>query len=274
MSMPNEFVLVRHGESEANVIQKADKSGEPHERAHDIHRRPDWQQRLSSVGIEQAQMAKEWIDRNLGGAATFDIRYVSSFLRTRETAAYVGGADCGEWIVDDRLIERDWGHYGRVSSEERADKFAMTKEMYEVSPWYTRLDGGQSRSDVSIPYRDFQGTLHREAAGKRVLAVTHGDFIVAARYNVERMLPEQFEEVERDSFQTIRNCTIIEYSRRNPEDSDDIRDKVSWRRITNPVDESRSPFDGEWVKLNARPKFTGADLLSQVEHAPRLLDEM
>lgn len=273
MGMPNEFVLVRHGESEANVIQKADKNGDPHELTELINRRPDWQQRLSITGIEQAQKAKEWIDRNLGGAATFDIRYVSSFLRTRETAAYLGGEECGEWIVDDRLIERDWGHYGRVTNEERANKYASTKEMYEVSPWYTRLDGGQSRSDVSTPYRDFQGTLHREAEGKRVLAVTHGDFIATARYNIERMLPEQFEDVERDTLQTIRNCTIVEYSRCNPDDADDVRDKISWRRITNPVDESKSPFDGRWVKLDARPKFTGADLLKQVKYAPCILDD-
>ena len=47
MSMPNELVFVRHGQSEANVIQKADKSGIRHEMEEHINDRPDWRQRLS-----------------------------------------------------------------------------------------------------------------------------------------------------------------------------------------------------------------------------------
>lgn len=41
-----------------------------------------------------------------------------------------------------------------------------------MSPWYTKLAGGGSRYEVSDRFRDFLGTLHREAAGKRVLIVT------------------------------------------------------------------------------------------------------
>lgn len=271
MGMPNNLVFVRHGQSEANIIQHSDKNGFPHELSEMVYERPDWKQRLSELGIEQAKQAKEWIDRNLGGAAAFDLRYFSPFLRTRETAAYIGGEDCGEWIHDDRIVERSWGIYGALSQTEREKKFALTARMYKQSPWYVKLDGGESRYEVSSRFRDFQATLHREADGRDALVVTHGDMIGIARYNIERMLPEQFEEMEQDKSQTIKNCSVLQYSRVNPGNPDDVRTKLTWRRMVNPTDIGSSPFGGEWVELPSRPKYTGADLLHQAELSEPLL---
>jgi hypothetical protein len=113
--------------------------------------------------------------------------------------------------------------------------------------------------------------LHREGSDKRVFVVTHGDFMGIARYNIERMLPEQFEDIERDKSQTITNCKILHYSRRNPDEPAEVRNKLSWRRIVNPTDLESSPFGGQWVELPPRPMYTGSDLLSQAERAPRLI---
>jgi hypothetical protein len=77
MAMPNDLVLVRHGQSEANIIQKADKAASPHPREADLNDRPDWQQRLSPLGIEQAKRARTWIDENLGGVGSFGASGVS-----------------------------------------------------------------------------------------------------------------------------------------------------------------------------------------------------
>jgi|KBSSwiStaDraftv2_1062776.scaffolds.fasta_scaffold03573_10 broad specificity phosphatase PhoE len=271
MAMPNDLVFVRHGESEANIVQQADKSGLSHAQNDEVFDRPDWEQRLSSRGIEQVKQARAWVDQHLGGAKSFDLRYFSPFLRTRETAAYLGGEDCGNWIMDDRVVERSWGIYGMLSRAEREKKFEQTAKMYRQSPWYTKLDGGESRYEVSDRFRDFQGTLHREADGKRVLVVTHGDFMGVARYNLERMLPEQFEKVEHDPTQDVKNCAIFHYSRINPSDPEDVRPKLSFRRLVNPTDLASSPFDGEWRELPQRPKFTGAELLAQADRAPRLI---
>src|SRR6476620_2660087 len=109
MSMPNHLVFVRHGQSEANIVQNAEKDGLPllaPEGFYDYH---DWAYRLSDLGIQQAKTAGEWILRNIGDPKYyFDRCYVSPFLRARETAAYVGGPAC-EWLIDERLKERDWG---------------------------------------------------------------------------------------------------------------------------------------------------------------------
>jgi broad specificity phosphatase PhoE len=271
MAMPNDLVLVRHGESEANIIQKADKEGSAHPKADLLNDRPDWQQRLSPLGIKQAIQAKTWIDDHLSGAGSFDARYVSPFLRARETAAYLGGEHCGGWTVDDRIAERSWGVYGIVPRPERRSQFPLTKKLHDVTPWYVRFDGGESMPDVYGRFRDFQGTLHREHFGQRVLLVSHGDFINVARYGVERMLPEEWEAMDRNPRYTLRNCSITHYSRVNPSDPFDVRDKLRWRRMVYTDTFAESPDGGEWVEVPARRRYTGGELLAQADIAPRVI---
>ena len=42
--------------------------------------------------------------------------------------------------------------------------------------------------------------------------------------------------MDNDKAQTMKNCSILHYSRRNPTDAADVREKLSWRRIVNPFD--------------------------------------
>lgn len=272
MAMPNDIVFVRHGLSEANIVHKFDKSGNGHHaKESEINDRPDWQQRLSEKGIEQAKTAGQWITDHLGGIDSFDAWYVSPFLRTRETAAYVSGFDKGNWTIDDRVVERSWGVYGTVPRAEQRSQFPLTAKLHSSTPWYVRFDGGESMPDVYGRFRDFQGTLHREQSGRRVIVVSHGDFINVARYGIERLRPEEWEAIDKDPAYTIRNCSIIQYSRVNPNDADDIRDKITWRRITYTDAVHESPDNGEWVELPARQRFSGAELLEQVCFAPPLI---
>ena len=272
MSMPNNLVFVRHGQSEANIIQLAQKSGLSHDLEQHISDRPDWQQRLSAKGVEQATIAKAWIDTNLGGVDSFDHMYVSPFLRTRETAAYLGGSEAEGWTIDDRIVERSWGVYGIVPRAEQRSRFPLTRKLHDATPWYVRFDGGESMPDVYGRFRDFQGTLHREAGGRNVIAVSHGDFINVTRYGIERMLPEQWEEMDRDPRYTIRNCSILHYTRVNPDDAQDIREKITWRRMVYPDAVAESPDGGAWIELPARQRFSGAELLSQANFAASLLN--
>lgn len=274
MPMPNDLVFVRHGQSEANIIQKELIPDRHVETIQAVNDRPDWQQRLSLLGIEQAKLAKRWIDDNIGGVQSFDGRYLSPFLRTRETAAYIGGDECDNWTVDDRIAERSWGVYGTVARAEQRKQFPLTSKLHQSTPWYVRFDGGESMPDVYGRFRDFQGTLHREQSGNRVIVVSHGDFINVARYGVERMLPEQWEALDRDPTHTIRNCSITHYTRVNPNDTTDVRDKLHWRRMIYPDVIEQSPNDGQWVELPGRQRFTGAELLRQAEFASVLIDTL
>ncbi len=273
MTMPLEIVFVRHGQSEANVVHKLDKDGGDNPHIGTVNRRPDWQQRLSPAGIRQAEKAKAWIDTHLGGVSSFDARYVSPFLRTRETAAYIGGFEAGDWTIDDRVAERSWGVYGTVAKAEQRSQFPLTAQLQEATPWYVRFDGGESMPDVYGRFRDFQGTLHREQSEARVIVVSHGDFMNVVRYGMERMRPEQWEAMDRHPKYTIRNCSVLQYSRVNPEDPSDIRDKIQWRRMIYPDAVDASPDNGEWVELPKRQRFTGAELIEQTDIAPPLLEE-
>ena len=272
MPMPNDLIFVRHGQSEANIIQRAGKIGESHPMEPEINDRPDWRQRLSQKGIEQATLASEWLVKHMGGVAAFDALYVSSFLRTRETASYLAGDSDAPWTIDDRLIERSWGSFGATPVAERGTQFPHTVKMQNATSWFTRFDGGENMPDVSGRYRDFQGTLHRELSEQKVLVVSHGDFINVARYNIERMLPEQWEDMDKGDEYTLRNCTIVHYSRVNPEDAADVREKLHWRRIVYPDAVAESPDKGEWVELPIRQRFTATELRQQTEIAPTLLD--
>lgn len=271
--MPRDLVFIRHGESEANVVQKTDDHGINPEIARAIMARPDWQHRLSPRGVEQAKTAKQWLEANLGGLASFDTIYVSPFVRTRETAYYLGGDELDGWITDDRLVERSWGIYGKHSRRQQEELFPLTFSEKRVNPWYSSLDGGESQPMVSLRFRDIQGTWHREQAMSRVAVVCHGDFMNNARYNIERMLPEEWEAVDRNPALAFRNCMILQYSMVNPFDPDDVRQKLNWRRYINPIEPETSPYDGQWVKLPSRRLFTGADLKAQIEKFPRLLPE-
>lgn len=271
MAMPYELIFVRHGQSEANVIQKRDDHGIHPDTSKSILARPDWRHRLTLQGVEQARTAGDWIRQNIGALDTFDALYVSPFFRTRETAAFIGGMNVEGWTVDDRLVERSWGVYGKVTRAEQRSQFPLTAAEKAANPWYIRLDGGESMPDVYARFRDFQGTLHREQADKRVFVVSHGDFINAARYGIERMMPEEWEALDENSQYTIKNCTILQYSRINPDDQTDIREKIHWRRYIYPDAPETSPDGGKWVELGERRRYSGVELLAQAENSDNLL---
>jgi len=272
MSMPRDIVFVRHGESEANIVQKPNDRVIDSVTTHSIYERPDWQNRLSLDGVAQAKQARQWIDAELGGLDNFDALYVSPFYRTRETAGYLGGNELSGWTIDDRIVERSWGVYGKVPKAEQRAQFPLTEAEKRRNPWFIRLDGGESMPDVYGRFRDFQSTLHREQADKRVFVVTHGDFINAARYGIERMTPEEWELLDSNPKYTIRNCTLLHYTRVNPDDSNDVRDKIHWKRHIYPDAVEQSPEGGAWVELDERRRYSGAELLLQAEQSKRLLN--
>lgn len=261
MTLPIDLVFVRHGQSEANVMQRREKADPEFRAPDDYYDRHDWEFRLSDRGREQARIAGQ---RLVGGLAHhFDAGYVSPFIRARETAALLGGPDF-RWLIDDRLKERDWGSYGAVPAREREAKFPYTDKQRQLSPWYAHMDGGESlATDVFARVRDFLGTLHRERAEQRVIVVTHGEFMWTARYVLERMLPEEWQALDSDSSNRLRNCAMLEYTRRDPV-TKALAPTLGWRRIRYTDVPERSPHDGNWQPLGTRRVFTGEQLSEMV----------
>lgn len=273
MTMPRRLVHVRHGQSEANVVQKELLSELDPEVVKAIYDRPDWMQRLSPLGIEQARVAGDWIRQNIGQLATFDAIYVSPFMRTFETACYAAGDEEVHLTPDDRIIERDWGLYGKLSRDEQREQYPGTYRHKKENPLYARLDGGESVMDVYGRIRDMHATLHREYPDGNVLMFTHGDYMMTERYVNERMLPEEFIELTRNTRADFKNGTVLEWTRENPDDPEDIRDKINWMRMVHPTALELSPNDGQWVELRHKRRYTVQEGLGRVAYSQPLLPD-
>src|SRR3954471_11119648 len=195
MVMPEHLVLVRHGQSEANIVQKLLKSDVAATAPAGFFDRHDSPGRLSPAGRDHARAAGDWL--RAAGLATFDRYYVSPHVRTMETAAGLGLG--GPWSLDVRWRERDWGEFGVLNGAERAERFALSQRLKEQNAWYWCPPGGESlATGVHGRFRDILDTLHREAAGRRVIAVTHGEMIDVARFVLERLSPEEWLRQEAD----------------------------------------------------------------------------
>lgn len=271
MTMPRRIVQVRHGQSEANVVQKELLSYLDPAVVAEIYNRPDWMQRLSPLGVEQAKNAGDWIRREIGMLASFDVIYVSPFLRTFETACYAAGNEDVELTPEDRIIERDWGLYGKLSRADQEQYYAQTYHHKKINPFYARLDGGESIMDVFLRWRDMAGTMHREYPEGTVLMFNHGDYQMTDRYASERMLPEEFVALMEDHTQDALNCSLLDRTRVNPEDPDDVREKLHWMRIVHTTCPELSPNGGNWVELKSRRTYSVAEGLARVAKTPTIL---
>lgn len=275
MAIPGEFVIARHGQSEKNIIENYDCASdygadeELHNRA---LMRPDWQHRLSSLGERQAIEARKAIEDKLGGVASFDALYVSPYVRTFETAAHMGGVYVSDWIADENISERNWGHMSYLAEQERGVRFPETNTARYNNAWYQSPEGGESLMDTRIRFEEFWNNVSRQHDSKRVFAVAHHDTIYAAHRVIENMLPEEWDEMYHGDDVYIGNCMMINWSSVNPNNSRDRRTKMQWKRYINPLDEQNAPYNGEWVELKKRRKYFGGELLARVNQFDRILD--
>lgn len=270
MAKPLRLVMVRHGQSEANIVQHAQKKNQKIFLEEQVEGRADWQQRLSPLGKEQAVRASENISKIYGGMNFFDIKYVSPFIRTRETAALISGAGKTNWKIEDLLIERLWGNFGRVSNQDRNQYFPLTNRFIYNDPFYMRLDGGESIYDVYCRFRNFEKYLEGKGSNQNVIIVSHKQFIQAACYAIERLLPEEWDWPSRRDSYDIPNLGLVEYSRVNPFDACDVRDEFAWRRVIKLGSEDISY---EWEEFERKSTFTTEEMKAQISRIAPFIKE-
>lgn len=268
MGMPNHLVLVRHGQSEANIIQKQRKQDPNAPAPEGFFDRHDSRMRLSAKGADQAEQTGAWIRGQFPDG--FDRYYVSALTRTVETAGRLGVG--GNWMVDDRWRERDWGEYGVLTGAEQEAQFALSKKLKGQNKWYWCPPGGESMATgVRLRFEDILETMGRELDGKSVIAVSHGEMIETARVVLERMLPEEWLREAGDGIHDMANCQILHYTRVNPE-TGEVAKRLEWRRSVCAWDDSKSWYGGEWQHID-RHEYSDADLLKMVEEHPHLLQD-
>lgn len=114
-----------------------------------------------------------------------DLILCSPMLRARQTAAPAARM-CGiPVILDERLIEQDYGIY---EGRDRKDPgFLANKRQFAC-----RYPGGESMMDVAYRVYDLLEEIKGKYAGKRVLLVCHGGVCRLIRTYFEDMTNEEF----------------------------------------------------------------------------------
>jgi len=278
-TQPLEIMFVRHGESEANRIQQAERNGELSDELEKLHarvyERHDFEHHLTAKGVRQAKAARAvLLSEGIVPEEYFDEWYVSSYNRPVETFAYLTNGMANP-LPDTRLVERDWGHYGRTPLADRATLFPDTERLLGRSNFFTRYEGGENFPDmIDGRLRSWVSTVNREQTNRRVLAVVHGELMWGARYIFEGLTPKQWEDIDKDKAVRIGNCCLLSYSRQNPNDPTDISRTISsgWRRMIDPYEPEKSPYEGKWVKLPGRTRLMGSEILAAAEAYERIID--
>lgn len=268
MTLPKELIMIRHGQSEANVIQKGEQySADPSSIPAGFESRHDSYMRLSALGVKQANAAGEWLRKN--GLDTPAAQYTSTHIRTRETAATLSLG--GQWTVDDLWRERDWGEYGaKYSRSEQEKNFPFAAAMKKQSSWYWKPVGGESlATGVRFRFDSVLANLRELHDVDLAIGVTHGEFISVARFVLEGMTPEQWIEMDSNPANTVQNAMIVHYSRIDPETGEE-HEHFAFKRLVCPWDESLSVNEGKWSPISFKT-FSDEDLMNSVNIYRNLL---
>ncbi len=149
--------------------------------------------RLTPTGIKQAQKLAEQLKNK-----KIDIAFTSSLKRTKDTLAYILKYHPGvKIIIDDRLIERD---YGRLTRKSKAKYAKLHPKLYPI--YHRSYDvpppGGESIKQVEARVRSFLKDLIKLIKKEKVnaLIVCHGNSVRPIRRYFEKLTPKQMMKLE------------------------------------------------------------------------------
>jgi probable phosphoglycerate mutase len=189
---PEALWLVRHGESEGNLLREAayrdslQDIGLPTRDA-DVP--------LSPRGEEQARTFGRWLGGQPAELLPTAV-LVSPYLRARDTArlALEAGGDVLTRLptdVDERLRDREMGVLEGLTWDGIAEKHPDEAERKRrLGKFYHRPAGGESWADICLRLRSLYADVARELAGERVLVVAHDAVIQLTRVILEGMEEE------------------------------------------------------------------------------------
>ena len=236
MKEPAALWLVRHGQSEGNVIRAATA---PDAEVLDIADR-DMDVALSALGQRQAAGFGEWL-REQAAEQRPDVVVSSPYRRAADTASAVlraAGLE-REIVIDERLRERDLGAMDLLTTRGFAARFPdEAAHRTRLGKFYYRPPGGESWVDVALRCRSLLDSLSREHAGRRVLLVTHEVVIIMVRYVLEHL--DERGALTLSTEQAIANCSLTAYTLDHQGHL--TPDTVAW---TAPLEETGVPVTEE-----------------------------
>jgi broad specificity phosphatase PhoE len=263
--LPIDLIFIRHGESEGNIAMKASKSGDNSLFTPEFRDRHSREFRLTDRGIEQAEIAGEWLRKNT--TFTFDRHYVSDYIRAKETAVHLRLPDA-LWRVEFQLRERDKGVMDNLPLDEQSKLFEREQRQYELDPFLSfPAGGGESIASLCLRLKaDFLSHLARDCSDMKIAAVCHGHVMRALQLELLQLGHDDFLRLDAsdDPQDKIRNCQIMWYTRRDPENGRNTGSRLYAFRSVTPS----TGIDSGWKRI-ARVLRTNDDLLLDVESYPR-----
>lgn len=201
MQYPKEIILVRHGESEANILTseertKLDSSTKDYG--------------LTPRGRLQAHDAGAYLRRTYG---TFDAYYTSFCRRTKETMEIMFPE--AHIIEDARVAEAQRGIWHAMSEVAIDACFPYERARRDKEGlYYYRPFGGENWPDLEIRIHSFIETLFRLHRGQRVLLCVHGHWHIAFERIMQNLTTDETirrykEDVAPNGSITIYKGTMI-----------------------------------------------------------------
>lgn len=261
--MPKNLILVRHGQSEGNLVTK--QFEESHNEAFfsdeflGLH---ESQYSLTKLGISQAKKASEWLFKNK--FTNFDRMLVSNNVRAMQTAAHLN-LEKSNWMIDFNLRERDSGLFNQITPSKRDRDYPDQRKFYNTQPFLFRPPQGESIADVCKRVKIVLDTIARECDGKNVIIVCHGHVMRAFRIILERVSLQKANELllGKEEWARVPNCSIIHYTRKNPFDNKMfLSDHFDWVKMIRPAGGGKYEDDFSVIE---RKKYSNEELLAEAK---------
>jgi probable phosphoglycerate mutase len=197
MDVVAELILIRHGESAANVaFPRADAAG----LLESGLTGPDTDVPLTDLGVRQAEAVGRWL-ATLPADKLPQVVITSPYLRARETwriAAATAGLDFPEPTTDDRLVDRLLGKLEMLTRAAIAARYPDEESRRKSgNPYDYRPAGGESFGDIAERLTSFVKDLNREHAGERVVVVAHDAVVLMMRFVIEGLTWDEIAKVEK-----------------------------------------------------------------------------
>lgn len=254
LTKPKNIILIRHGYSQANEIQKQQEKGLLEETV----TIPDRQWKLTEKGKLQAQTIGNIFHD--GRLSQIDAFYVSPYKRTIETASHLAIKNA-HWTLLRDLRERSWGDIDTLPKGVFEGEYPRNYRNKTQDPLYWMPPSGESIAGVAdIRVKNVLRKLDEEHAGENIVMVTHHDFILATRLVLEHMTDEEFTEGIQSGGLHVPNGSAVWFSRVNPH-TGRLSDDLSFVRSITP-----EHINGQWVvkkgqwKEIKQPEYSNSDL--------------
>lgn len=210
MGVVAELILVRHGQSLANVaFPAADAAGLMEA---EVNGR-DAEVPLTTLGAEQAAAVGAWLAA-LAESDRPEVVITSPYLRARETwriAAEASGLDLPAPVTDDRLVDRLLGELEMMTRPAIAARYpGEAARRAEAGEYLYAPPGGESFADVESRLADFLADLARTQEGRRVVVVAHDAVVLMLRAVIESLSWDDVIAMEKAEG-TVRNASISRF---------------------------------------------------------------